>query len=180
MAIMKLARKAVLVFDRILNFLIWIDAALLIMMMVFVCADVVMRYFLHRPLIWVIEVVGYMLLGITFLGAAYVLREEGHTRVDLLLDYLNARARALANALTSILGIAVCMIVTWYSAQVTWQHYQAGYYLDTALDPPSFYFHAIVSVGCLLLFVQFMRRFSGYLRRWDELRSRDKEHMGRP
>ena len=167
---MKLQTRVGLLFDRILDCLIWVACGLLIFVMSSVSVDVVMRYFVHRPLIWVIEVAGYMLLGITFLGAAYVLREEGHTRLELILNQFSPSAQALLNAVTSMVGIAVCMVLTWYSGQVTWQHYQMGYYLDTALDPPSFYFHGIVSVGFLLLVIQFCRRSSRFLQDWSVLR----------
>ena len=50
-----------------------------------------MRYFLNRPLVWVLELTEYALLWVTFLGAAWLLRQGGHVQVDVIVDFMSRR-----------------------------------------------------------------------------------------
>ena len=45
-----------------------------------VCLEIIMRYFLNWPLVWVVELTEYGLLHVTFLGAAWLLRQGGTSR----------------------------------------------------------------------------------------------------
>ncbi|MFC2047546.1 TRAP transporter small permease, partial [Chloroflexota bacterium] len=115
---------------------------------------------------WVIEVGEYGLLYMSFLGAAWVLRREGHVKMDLVLNRLKLRSQVLLNVITSILGAIVFLIVTWYSAHFTWDLFQLGYIVDAYLDPPKWPIMAIIPVGSFLFSIQFLRRSYGYLRNW--------------
>ncbi len=163
---MKLLKKVASVFDGITNFLALLAAVLLILIMLSVTYDVVMRYFLGRPQIWVVEIAEYALLYITFLGAAWLLKKDGHVRMDLLLSRLNPEAQAILNTITSIIGVAACLTLTWYSTQVTWTYFQEGRYMNTALFFPIAPILLVIPVGSFLLFIQFLRMNYGYLGSW--------------
>lgn len=164
---MKLIAKADATFDHILDYLTWLACALFLSAPLLVTCDVVTRYLLgHSLMLWVIEICEYILLYTAFLGAAWLLRREGHVKMDLVLNMLKPRSQALLNTITSVLGVAICLTLTWLAAQTTWENFVKGYYRDTILDPPSFLFHGVVALGGFLLFIQFIRRTHGYLRSW--------------
>ena len=71
---MKLLAKFGAIFDRLLDVVSILACILLVFIMLSVCAEVVLRYFLGSPLIWVIEISEMNLLYITFLAIAWVLR----------------------------------------------------------------------------------------------------------
>ena len=163
---MKLVRGVTAIFDYIVSLCGTLVVVLLIFMMLAVSTEVVMRYFLNRPPIWVIEVTEYALLYITFLGAAWLLKREGHVKMDLVLNRLNPRTQTLVNIVTSVFGAIICLVLTWYGVKVTWDHFQLGSFLSTILRPPSFLIVAIIPVGSFLLFIQFLRRTYQYLGMW--------------
>jgi TRAP-type C4-dicarboxylate transport system permease small subunit len=146
-------------------------------MMLAVVYEVVMRYFLGRPTIWVVELSEYSLLFITFLGATWVLRREGHVKLDLVLGRLNPRTQVLLNIITSVLSAAICLALLWYSAEVTWDHFQSGWIRPKVLNIPSAYILVIIPVGSLLLFIQFLRRSYEYLRSWRGLRDKEQRNV---
>jgi len=160
---MKLLAKAGTLFDRTVNYLAFVAAVLIIFTMLSVGAEVVMRYFLHRPMIWVMEVTEIILLFITFLGTAWLLRREGHVKVDIVLGHLNPRAQALLGIISSIIGIIVCIVLVWYGIQVSYDYTQGGLYEPTLLELPKGPLLAIIPVGSFLLLIQFVRRTYGYL-----------------
>lgn len=166
---MKPLARAGALFDRTLNLLLIPAGAILVFILLSITVEVIMRYFFNRPLTWVVEISEYGLLYITFLGAAWELREEGHARVDAVLSRLPPKIRALVNTVTSTAGTTVCVILLWQGALVTWENFQMGYLTQTILEVPKYYILAIVPVGSLLLVIQFLRRTLGFFKLWKTL-----------
>jgi len=170
---MKLITKATAIFDRTIGLLSLFAGILIIYIMLSVTAEVATRYFLGGMMGWVIEVSEYSLLFITFLATAWVLKREGHVKMDLVLRRLNPRTQSLLNIITSIIGALICLIVAWYGVKVTWNSYQIGYVMAKPLRPPQFLILFIIPVGSFLLFIQFLRRTYGYLGHRKELPNKE-------
>ena len=85
---MKFLTKVGVILDRTLGFFAFLTGTILIFMMLSVSADVFMRYFLSKPIFWVVEVNEYAVIYATFLGAAWVLAKDGHIKVELVVDRL--------------------------------------------------------------------------------------------
>ena len=146
------------IFDRIINIMTFLAGILLVFIMLSVCSEVVLRSFFNRPQIWVTEVTECLLLYITFLGTAWLLREEGHVKVDIILDRLKPKTVALLGIISSLVGLFVSIILTVYSISVTWNYFQRGIYTPTALEIPVSAILVIIPIGSLMLFIQFIRR----------------------
>lgn len=163
---MKLWTKANAILDRTLGFFAFLAGTVLIFMMLSVSADVFMRYFLNQPIFWVVEVNEYALLYTTFLGAAWVLAKEGHVKVELVVDHLRPKPQAMVGAVTSVLGAVACGVLVWFSAEATWNHYVGGVWdPGSLLEVSTAYVMVIIPVGSILLFAQFLRRTSRYLKK---------------
>jgi len=160
---MKLLTKGAAVFDRITGLLALLGASILTFMMLAVCWEVISRYFLGRGVIWVIEFSEYFLLYITFLGTAWLLKKDGHVKMDILLTRFKPKTQHLINSITSILGAILCLVVAWSGAEVAWDHLQRGLHQPTLIAPPDFPIFAVIPVGSFLLFIQFLRRSYGFL-----------------
>lgn len=167
---MKLIRRTEAAFDKIINFLAYLSIGLLVFAWLSVCSEIVMRYFLNRPLVWVVEISEYILLYITFLGAAWLLRNEGHVSVDIVPMLLGPRNEAMVNVITSILGATSCLVLTWYAGQSTWSHWQKGVFDLKFLTLPMVLLLAPIPIGSFLLSIQFLRRTNAYLGKWKKAR----------
>lgn len=163
---MRLQAKASHILDGILGSFSSLACALLIFIMLAVCAEIVMRYFLNAPILWVVEISEVILLYITFLGAAWLLRREGHVRIDMLLTRLPPKPQVLLNIITSTIGVLMWLALTWYSIVVTLDLFQRGVLTPTVLHLPRFAIILIIPVGSLLLAIQFLRRAGGYWKTW--------------
>jgi TRAP-type C4-dicarboxylate transport system permease small subunit len=137
-----------------------------------ICIEIFMRYFLNRPQIWAVEVTEYAMLYLTFLGAAWLLREEGHVRLDIIFVLLKPRSQALLSCLTSIFGIIVFSVLVFYGTWSTWLHYQKGLRTFSVMEILKWPFLVVIPFGSLLLLIQFIRRTYGY---WEEFRSNETE-----
>lgn len=152
------------IFNKIVDTMAWIGGLILVLAMLSINLEIVMRYFFNRPQIWVNELTSESLLFITFLGAAWVLRNDSHVNVDMLIAQLNQRTQIIINIITSFIAVILFFIITWISASVTWQQYQGGYYNPTFLEIPSAFILFIIPVGSFVLFIQLIKRTIGYIK----------------
>ena len=132
--------------------------------MLAVSTGVFMRYFIGIPLTWAIDVSAILLLYVTFLAAPWLLREDGHVKMDLLVSRLNPRYQSFLNIFTSIIGLIIFATITWYGAKSTWIHYETGFWMPTALETPKYLILVIIPAGSCLVFIQFIRRTHRLLR----------------
>lgn len=171
---MKFARRFWAIFDIILNVMIFVAGVLLLLVVLLVSANVVLRYIFHRPLGCAIEISLYMLVFIAFLVIAWVLREEGHVKIDIVTLMFKESTRDLVNTITSALNTAISIIITLSAIKVTWDLYQSDYFTPTILMTPKWIFIAVIAFGFFMLSIQFMRRTSGYLKSW-----RSQHHLSK-
>ena len=145
-------------------------AAIVVFIMLFMNVQVAGRYFLGRPILGVIEISEYALLYSVFMAAAWVVMQDGHVKMDLVVTHLNPMSRAILNIFTSFLASIVCLVITWYGIKVTLDYYQVGFYFSTPLRPSAYMIVAIVPLGTLLMSVQFVKRALGSLREFKTYR----------
>ena len=81
---MKTVNKKSTAFDRVVNVLAFFAGILLVVMMFLVDSEVTIRLF-GQATSWIEEVASYTLLFILFLGAAWLLREEGYVTLRYYL-----------------------------------------------------------------------------------------------
>lgn len=162
----QLATRSGDIFDKVLSLLAIVVAVTMGFTWLLVCTQVATRYFFRYPMGWVIETAEYTLLWITFLGAAWLLKKEKHVRVDVVIGRLNLKNQALLNTITSFVGATLCLVVAWYTGEVTWKLFQSRTHILSLLEPLQAPIIMIIPVGTLLLFIQFVRRGYGYLGHW--------------
>lgn len=153
-------------FDRFIRFIAHSASFLFIGVMLIVCLEIFMRYFINRPLTWVVEVAEFTLLYISFLGIAWLLREESHVKIEMLLIVLSSKGQAFLNFITSIIGAATCLTLVVYGTQATWIAYQIGRTTRTAMMVKQWPLLIIMPIGFFLLFLQFLRRTRDYHKEW--------------
>lgn len=142
----------------------WAAGVLLAFATIAVCTDVVFRYFFNRPVAWVLEISEYILLYMTFMAAAWVLRDDAHIKVDLLVNRLSPRGQSLMSIVTSVIGAFVMLILAWFGGRVTLDFYRRGVPTLEYLKTPEYLVLMIIPIGSFFLGVQFLRRAHKYLR----------------
>jgi len=163
---MKLLTKGKSALDGAISVLAIVGGVIIVFVFVTVCLEVVMRYFLHNPLNWVVQVSEYSLAFITFLGAAWVLRMEKHVTMEIVINQLEPKSQGLLGMVTSIVGALVCLVLVIYGTQVAWDLFQRHVYHLGVLDVPKAPLIAVIPLSSLFLLFQFLRRTYGYLERW--------------
>ena len=164
------------IIDRVIDIALYLAFAMIIFSLFSVCAEVILRYFLLKPIKWVVEVNEYLLIWITFLATAWLLKMERHVVIDLFTGRLNARKRALFGVISSCIGAPICLILAWAGVVATWGVFQEGTIVYwSVIDAPKYAVVSVIPLGCFLLFLQFIRRAYGYFIIWNSETGRAAE-----
>mgnify|MGYP000908900629 FL=1 len=153
-------------FDQFLNILGVLTAIIIIFIMFVVIFEVGRRYFFHKPTYWVMQVVEWCLVWMTFLSVAYVLKEERHVSMDILVSRLSPKNQALLGVFTSIAGAVICLILAWYGAQIVQDHIVRNVLEPKLIRAPKGPLMSIIPAGFFLLFIQFIRRTANFFKQW--------------
>ncbi len=145
-------------FDRLNRALAALACALLVLITLAICTEIVTRATLGVSNQWLVELSEITLLYITFLGAAWVLGNDKHVALDLLLDHLGPRGARSLHCVLSALAAVACFTVTWFGILTVIDQYRNEIREPTIMAPLAFWITAIVPVGFALLGVQFLRR----------------------
>ena len=157
--------RAVRAFDLIVDGGAILAAVLMVGVMLTTTVKVVFRYGLREGLIGIDQISGTMLLYITFLGAAWVLRREEHVTLDLLVGRIAPEVRRQFLIWGSIAGAAVCLTVSGFGTLETVTSWQRGIRIPAELEIPRAVNLVAIPVGCLFLALQFVRRAWRHWRR---------------
>jgi len=146
------------IFDHINTIMVVISGILIVGLAFIVGTDITLRYLFHKPLGWVKELSEYILVGLGFLAAAWILKNDAHVRMDLLLTKVSPRVQMFMNITTSILSTIVMVTITWFSIRVTLDLYRNGIVTPTVLEPPKWILMIPVNIGSFLITIQFVKR----------------------
>lgn len=108
-------------FDRLNNVLHFISGVIVLLVSAMVIYEVIMRYIVNRPTSWVSEVSESLLVYIGFLSAAWVLREGGHIKVDILLLLLTEKKKLFLELMQDLFSIFFLVIFLWVSWGTFWE-----------------------------------------------------------
>ncbi|MGH6898223.1 MAG: TRAP transporter small permease [Geminicoccaceae bacterium] len=133
-------------------------AALLLAVMLATTIKVIFRYVLNEGLIGVDQISGTLLLYITFLGAAWVLRREEHVTIDLLVTGRSPKVRRRLHVISSIMGALVCLVLTVSGTYEVIGSWQKGILVPAELEIPRAINLVVIPLGSLCLCLQFVRR----------------------
>jgi TRAP-type C4-dicarboxylate transport system permease small subunit len=120
-----------------------------------ICYGVTIRAF-GQSTIWQTELTIYLLIFVTFVGGAYGLKHGSHVNVDLLVNRLPARARAVVELLAMALCLVLIVLVLVRSFEMWWLATTKGFRSGTAWNPPLTIPYAVLPLGMTLLALQYL------------------------
>lgn len=147
-------------FDAIVNWGGGAAACVIVFTMLAVLYEIIMRYFLNRPTSWVLEVVEWCQVWMTFLSAAWVLKEKAHVTIDIASARLKQKAQMMLEIITSSVGALICLTMVWFGGQVVWDHFARRVLEATLLRAPKGPLLLVIPCGFFLMFIQFLRKIA--------------------
>lgn len=131
-------------------------AVILVLATLMVFAEIISRLLFDHSLIWTVEISGYSLLYMTFLGAPYLLEKNRHVTIDLIANAITGLPGRVLGTLVNVFGALICIYFAWYALQVTIDQYQFDIRVTSVLRPSRYLLTMVVPLSMFLLSVQFI------------------------
>lgn len=130
----------------------------LVAAMLIVCWMVVYRS-LGNSTYWEIELATYLIVATVLVGSPYCLKTRGHIGVDLVSEWLSPRGRRILARVLAVLGLAVCLYLTWTGLELTLEAWHSNEHSGSAWNPPRWPFFAMMPLGLGLTALQYVADF---------------------
>jgi TRAP-type C4-dicarboxylate transport system permease small subunit len=149
-------------YGKLLEALALAACALVFLMTLIICADVLLRNVRVVPglagLEWSSEISEAMLYLLTMLTAPWLLRRGQHIRVDVILRAVPNRVGWIFEWATDIMGLACCLLITWYGARAALASFKAGSVSIKTLVTPEWWLLSVLPVAFLALSIEMLFR----------------------
>lgn len=116
--------------------------------------SVVLRYFTPEPTDWQDEFSVFLLIGVTFLSAAWVHSQRGHIGIEAVAGLLSPRVNRIRFFIVDLLSALFCGFFAWKSWTLLHEAWVEGYVSATAWAPPLWIPYLAMSLGMSLLTLQ--------------------------
>jgi TRAP-type C4-dicarboxylate transport system permease small subunit len=93
----------------------WLAFAVFWVLGIVVFAQFFTRYVLNDSLAWTEEIARYLLMWVTFIGAAIVTRRRTHIAVEMLEYFLPERPASILRAVIDIVTVGFLGCLAWFS-----------------------------------------------------------------
>ena len=144
--------------EFVLNISKWVGIVLVIVMATMVATSTIGRYAFGRPLYGVDTYSGYMLLIICVYGAAYLLNQGGHPKVEYIVSKLPPKAAVWIQVVTDFASIVLTALIIFVTIKLSRMAIASGI-REMATDLPIAPFQLAMVIGFMLVGIEFVRQF---------------------
>lgn len=149
-------------YDKILAGLVAVIGGLSIVILLLISLQVFSRYLAKSPVLWTTDASVMLMLGMGLPGAAWLLRNDEHVQIDVVVNYLSEKKKLFLNLITSVLGVLTCIAITVSGLWVTHDQYTRGVKTVGDLQIPKFILVALIPLGTFFLAIEFIRKVKYY------------------
>lgn len=86
--------------------------------------------------------------------------ENGHISIDVLVNKLSPKKRAIIDIFNSLLIFLFIAVVLWYGAEMAIESWQRREVMPTIWEPPMYTIRIYIPIGAFLLLIQVISKFA--------------------
>ena len=116
--------------------------------------SVLVRYVFKAPTYWQDEAAVFLLVGATFLTAAFVQEKRGHVGIEAFAELLSPAANRFRMMLVDVLSLAFCAFFSWKSWTLFHEAWVDGQVTSSTWAPPLWIPYSLMAAGMTLLSIQ--------------------------
>lgn len=111
---------------------------------------------------WLVELTEYLLYAGSFLAAPWLLRHDGHVRVDVIAHAFAGPAGARFHRTIDAVGAAISGCLAWYGSVAVVDAWRTGAMQYKTWTVPEWLLLSPIPIACLLLLLEFAVRVLGF------------------
>jgi TRAP-type C4-dicarboxylate transport system permease small subunit len=108
--------------------------------------------------IWIVQINEYSLVWVCFLATAWVLSENKHVRVDILMSRFDQGKQTILLFIQDAVSTVLCGAFCCLGILSTWEHLRDKVVDVGSIDVPKGWVLVVIPLGFLLLALQFLLR----------------------
>lgn len=136
----------------------WALLVFYIMLVATMFIEVLRRELLSYSSIWGEEIVRYSFIYLAWIGAAAAVKERGHIRIDVILQYVGPRVKALLYIFGDLVMFAVAIVALIYSFETVLVSAKFGS-VSHGLRVSQVWFLSAVPIGFALVIFRLIQSF---------------------
>jgi TRAP-type C4-dicarboxylate transport system permease small subunit len=140
-------------FDFIERVSLWTSALCLIGMTVLILIEVILRGVFNSTTEHSDELIGYLLVGVSFLSLALCQSRGAFHRVEMVQMRLGPRGQVVSALIFDLLSFAYVALTDWYFLQFVMSSYRREAAASTALGTPLWIPETVMIVGATMLLI---------------------------
>ena len=133
-------------------------AGLMLFIMFSISYGALTRTFNLPSPIWIVQINEYSLVWVCFLATAWVLAENKHVRVDILMSRFSEKGQRILLLTQDTVSTVLCGVFCYLGTLSTWEHLRDKVVDVGSIDVPKAWVIGVIPVGFLLLTLQFFLR----------------------
>ena len=144
---------------------LWTSGICMVGMTVLMLAEIVLRGVFNSTTEHSDELVGYLLVGVSFLSLALCQTRGAFHRVEMVQMRLGPRGQLVSSLVFNLLSFAYIAITDWYFVQFVMSSYRREAMASTTLATPLWIPETVMIVGATLLLIALGRAILGDIRK---------------
>jgi TRAP-type C4-dicarboxylate transport system permease small subunit len=132
---------------------LWLSAVCMLGMIVLILAEVLLRSAFNSTTEHSDELVGYLLVGVSFFSLALCQGTGAFHRVEMLQMRLGPRGRALSALIFDLLSFAYIALTNWYFVQFVLSSWRREAQASTLLATPLWIPESVMVIGATMLLI---------------------------
>lgn len=153
---MKTINKAI---DVCIEALSGIAALALAFLLMGICYSTFSRFALNKPLSNLVEYSTYSLIYVTFLGSPKILKNKGHINLDIVTNYLPAKANNILSMVVNVAGTVISAVIFYFGLLVVTDNYNFKIKVMDSMGTPMWLLTVVIPIGMFFITVQYVRNF---------------------
>ena len=118
--------------------------------------SVAVRYFFKVPTDWQDEAAAFLLIGVTFMTAAWVQSERGHVAIEAVAAITPPRLNAIRLWFCDLISVAFCAFFAWKCWTLLAEAVHEGHVSSSSWAPPLWIPYFAMALGMSLLVLQLL------------------------
>lgn len=121
--------------------------------------NVIMRYVFNRPLIFAVELGRYSFAGIVYLGSIFVMREDGHIGLDIVVDMMPKALGSIVKKFTRFLVLCYMALFCYESFRMVMGNWGNR---SSTMGIPMSVVYIVMVIGSAGIFIEELLLLLGY------------------
>jgi len=144
---------------------LWLSAVCMIGMVVLILAEVVLRGVFNSTTEHSDELVGYLLVGLSFLSLALCQSRGAFHRVEMVQMRLGPHGQAVSALIFDTLSFGYIALTGWYFVQFVMSSYRREAMASTTLGTPLWIPETVMIVGAAMLLITLGKAIAADIRK---------------